>query len=679
MARLDDIGLFWEDLPPVKPPKKEKPKRTPPERTWEHPDYLPNLKEALAFKIDLLEDWELPSIRGDKMILDEECYPNYYLAAFRHVKSGKITYVEMYDGCPLDIPKFKWLLQNFCIVTFNGIHYDLPMAAMALAGKTNLQLYRATQDIIEFDIKPHEVLRQAKVKKLKDQPFVLKGVRYPREVNHIDLKEVAKGDCSLKIYSGRMHCVRMQDLPFVPGTMLSPNQIIITRWYCCNDLINTQALLETLDEQMALRETLSEEYGKDVRSKSDAQIAETLLSQMVGQLNKEYPQIPIIEPGTVYKFQIPTFVRYHSALLQWMLEVVRNAEFVINENGSPIAPPEIKALSFKIADKSYQMGLGGLHSQEETICHVAGPDEELIDIDVASYYPKVILSQGIYPVHLGPNFLKAYESFVKRRLAAKAAKNKPVAESLKIVVNGGFGKLGSMYSILYAPNLMLQVTLTGQLALLMLIERLEIVGIPVVSANTDGTVVKCQRNRREEFKAIVKQWEFETQFELEETLYSAIYNRDVNAYIAVKIDGTVKTKGPFGNPWIDTKNIALRLEKNPAATICTEAVTEFLTKGTPVEQTIRLCDDVRKFVSIRQVKGGAVKDGEYLGKAVRWYYANNVEGEIIYALTGNIVSRSTGAKPLMLLPALLPDDINYDWYVKEAENILINIGHTRRD
>lgn len=63
--------------------------------------------------------------------------------------------------------------------------------------------------------------------------------------------------------------------------------------------------------------------------------------------------------------------------------------------------------------------------------------------------------------------------------------------TFKIVLNGTFGKLGSKYSFLYSPNLMIQVTITGQLALLMLIEALEAAGISVVSANTDGIVSRC--------------------------------------------------------------------------------------------------------------------------------------------------------------------------------------------
>jgi hypothetical protein len=83
---------------------------------------------------------------------------------------------------------------------------------------------------------------------------------------------------------------------------------------------------------------------------------------------------------------------------------------------------------------------------------------------------------------------------------------------------------------------------------------------------------------------------------------------------------------------------------------------------------------VRKFISIRSVKGGAVKEGYTLGKAIRWYYATGVEGQITYKINGYAVARTEGAKPLMTLPETLPDDIDYDWYVRECESIINDIG-----
>ena len=40
---------------------------------------------------------------------------------------------------------------------------------------------------------------------------------------------------------------------------------------------------------------------------------------------------------------------------------------------------------------------------------------------------------------------------------------------------------------------------------------------------------------------------------------------------------------------------------------------------------------------------------EFVGKDVRWYYAKDVQGELVYATSGNKVPRSDGAKPIMVL------------------------------
>jgi hypothetical protein len=250
---------------------------------------------------------------------------------------------------------------------------------------------------------------------------------------------------------------------------------------------------------------------------------------------------------------------------------------------------------------------------------------------------------------------------VTERLAAKAAGDKVKAESLKICVNGSFGKLGSPYSTLYAPELMVQVTVTGQLSLLMLIDQLESNGIPVVSGNTDGVVVKCPVAKEEQMEAIRTQWQLTTGFVLEQTFYAGIYSRDVNNYIAIKYDGTVKAKGCYSGT---------TMSKNPQNEICNIAVAEYLKCGRPFRETIMACRDITKFVSVRNVKGGAIKDKEYLGKVVRWYYATGAKGTIDYKTNGNSVPKTNGAKPLMVLPDMLPMDVDYEWYIRECKEML---------
>ena len=89
--------------------------------------------------------------------------------------------------------------------------------------------------------------------------------------------------------------------------------------------------------------------------------------------------------------------------------------------------------------------------------------------------------------------IKAEIEACKKELAL----SETAMNALKVTVNGSFGKFGSPYSVLYSPDLLVQVTVTGQLSLLMLIQWMESQGISVVSANTDGVVVKCPKSKEE--------------------------------------------------------------------------------------------------------------------------------------------------------------------------------------
>ncbi|MES2180737.1 MAG: hypothetical protein V4493_01385 [Pseudomonadota bacterium] len=256
--------------------------------------------------------------------------------------------------------------------------------------------------------------------------------------------------------------------------------------------------------------------------------------------------------------------------------------------------------------------------------------------------------------------------------------NQTQTDSIKVTVNGTFGKLGSRWSIMYAPDLLIQVTLTGQLALAMIIERMEAAGLQVVSANTDGIVLYIHESQYEKLNAIKNQWCKEASLKMEETRYKALYSRDVNNYCAVKMDDKVKLKGAYSNPWNDKEMGIFRFHKNPATTICIEAVEKMLVSNIPIEQTIRECEQIEKFIFVRDVAGGAHMNGVYLGKTCRWYYGQDVRGGINYVTNGNNVSESEGAVPLMDIVNYIPADINYNFYIEKTNAMLYDIGFYRK-
>ena len=182
------------------------------------------------------------------------------------------------------------------------------------------------------------------------------------------------------------------------------------------------------------------------------------------------------------------------------------------------------------------LGIGGIHSCESSQAVIAQDDECLFDIDVASYYPYLIIDGQYYPKHLTREFLTIYESIVNRRIEAKRNKDTVTADSLKITVNGSFGKFGSKYSFLYSPDLLINTTITGQLTLLMLIEMITTAGGNVKSANTDGIVILCKRHNVQAIRDTVSLFELNTIFSMEYTEYRALYSINVNNYLAVKPD-----------------------------------------------------------------------------------------------------------------------------------------------
>ncbi len=585
---------------------------------------------------------------------DVECLANYFEVGFKHLATGQYFFAHMRRGEAFPIDEVRRAMFWFRLIGFNSSNYDLFMIEAALRGMTTDELKALSDEIIIE----------------KKRPFM---VNCP--YNHIDLIDVAPLEGSLKLYAGRLHAKRLQEMPLDPHVDIDEAVIDDVIEYNFNDLDLTELIWSHpkygLKPHVEMRERLGKEIGEDIRSKSDAQVAESFINARLKEITGKYPKTPVFAEDYTWHYKAPACVQFVNPQLQAVLKLVQETPFELDGNGRPAMPPALANLKVRIGACVFKMGLGGLHSSEKNIAFKADDDHLLIDRDVASFYPWLIIRNEWFPEHLGPDFLTVYrDELVLRRLALKKAKD-ALEAGLKIAINGTFGKLGSPYSTIYSPNLLMQVTISGQLYLLMLIDMIEQAGIPVMSANTDGVVIRCPKARYADLEAIVAEWERRTDLETEETRYAALYCRDVNNYIALKEDGETKVKGYFSEKG-SAQNSAM--SKNPETLICSEALQAFLSKGTPIEETIRASQDIQKFVSVKNVRGGAHKDGFFLGKVVRWYYATATTGTINYIMSGNTVGTTQGAKPLMELDGV-PHDLDFEFYIRRAEALLHKIGY----
>lgn len=611
---------------------------------------------------DFFTTKELLSRKEGTFYCDTESFPNYFLAAFQCYHTNKIVYFEAVDDDAIPFEWIAWMLANFSIVGFNFKSYDLIVLSMAVAGKSVRQIHDATVDIISHG------MRSRDIEKRYDFNTMF--------VNFIDVIEVCPLQGSQKLYAARLNCHHLQDLPYDPNQHLNSEQVAVTRSYCFNDLDNLQLITKELEPFLDLRAKLSAEFGKDLRSLSDAQLAQEIINTRIAQVTGSRPKRPNFEDavGTTFRYQPPSYVRFRSYSLNQMLADIATADIEIGASGHVVCPKSIDGRKIEIGNRIYTIGMGGLHSNEQRQT-LTNKDARILDRDVTGYYPNLILKNGFSPAHLGNAFLPALQGIVDDRYAAKKSGDKATADGLKIASNGTFGKTSDPYSTIYSPNMMVQTTLTGQLSLLMVIEQLTLHGFQVVSANTDGIVTLCPQARYDEFVAIFKHWEVVTNLETEETEYQSLYSRDVNNYIAFKMDGTHKAKGVYSEVGSALNS---KLSKNPTCFVAIDAAIARIDKGVPVRETIEACSDVTRFLTVRNVKGGAQKNGRYLGKVVRWYYAKDTVGVLSYCTNGNSVALTEGAKPMMTLPDRFPVDIDFDRYETLATDILEDVGFQMR-
>ena len=586
-------------------------------------------------------------------VYDCESYPNCFLIAARPAGGGPVRKWELRDGdgSSTDDRKSAWeFFKSETHIGFNNRNYDDWVIAGYVLGYSAAEINEISREIITG--KGVSVLWSHRTLSARYNEF---------SGHHIDLMAISPVFAGLKSYGTRLHAPSIQSLPYDPEEMLSVDQMDDVAEYCINDLDLTERLYKALLPQIKLREDMGEEYGIQFLHRSDAQMAEAIYrDRFDGQIRKK---TEIRSVG----YEPPDNVGFRATNLNAMVDRLWITRFDVLRSGKVNLPAAMFAKPVGIGGREYAMGIGGLHSTSKKMHIVADDEYGIVDVDVASYYPALIINGKVSPPSLpGEQFQLLFNDLVNRRLDAKQARDKTTAQSLKILINGTFGKLADPYSCLYHPQGMLWVTLTGQLYLMMLIEQLTDNGHDVISANTDGLVVRYKRCDKRNLVDICTHWQAHTSLELEYTPYSQLLLSNVNNYVAVTTGLDVRTKGTRYSP--------ASLRTLPHADICKTAVDRYLTYGTPPEVTIGGCADMRGFLLARTVKGGALWGSEKLGGVARWYWGLWSTDTIVYASSGNRVPSADRACPMMTIDDNALQNVDVDRYIDHAYELLADGG-----
>ena len=228
---------------------------------------------------------------------------------------------------------------------------------------------------------------------------------------------------------------------------------------------------------------------------------------------------------------------------------------------------------------------------------------------------------------------------------------------------------------------MYNVTINGQLFLLMLIEDLELAGFHVISANTDGVVARVETNRLDEYYKVCKDWSKRTKFNLEYTTYTNYIRTTVNDYLTVKEDGKTKAKGDFISD--------IQIDKGYYAPAIAKSLYEYYVNDNKDLDTIirqykiyDYCISIKvgsQFKSELHSIKNSKKHVEVLQKDNRYFVSNTGGVFLKHQIENNTFTNVIKGNYITIFNTYYDAkdyNINYRWYKQKVNNIINKINNT---
>jgi len=630
------------------------------------------------------------------LIHDIETLKEFFLVGVMDVETGMYYEFEVNKNVN-QLDKFVRFAENhkdYYWVGYNNLRFDSQVIEWILRNHEEWEELGSLEVCAKISQKAADVIHDANYEVLPEFS------EYKLSLKQIDLFKVHHFDnknrrVSLKRLEFEMDLENIEEMPIHHSKEnLTDEEIVLIKDYCKNDIHATYEFYKvTIGEtehplykgnnQIQLRMDIQEEFKIPCLNYSDSKIGDEMIKKYYCE-QKGIAYKDLKKKGTFRKpFKISScvagYVEFKTPVLKEFLKRIKKITLSLQDDFKE---------QLEFYGNIYTFAKGGLHTENGPKIFEADEDHLIVDWDVSSYYPAIIINNGRYPVHLGKEFLAGYKQMFEKRLelkplAKKDRKIKGIVGALKLAVNSVYGKSSDMQSWIYDRMLTMFTTITGELSLLMLIEKYELAGIKVISANTDGVTILVNKSLIDKMDEINKWWSDVTQYELERTDYQKIIFSTVNDYLAIKTDGDVKKKGDFLTDF--------ELHKNKSARIVPIALERFYVHSVPVEDTIKHHRNIFDFC-LRQK---ASKDFHYEGvnrstgetttynKLIRYYVSKS--GEKLLKMknpdcetNAADVSQVEAGEWLSTVCNHLTkdhpmDNINYDYYIERANKIIYKI------
>lgn len=589
--------------------------------------------------------------------------------------------------------KFADSHSDYFWVGYNNLRFDSQVVEWVLRNAENWHELSSLEICAKISQKAQDVIDDANYDvfpEYREHELSLRQIDLFK-INHYDNKNRR---VSLKRLEFEMDYENIEEMPVHHSKKdLTPTDRHITRLYCKNDVMATYKFyLITIGQtdhplykgnnQIELRKDIEEEFGIPCLNYSDSKIGDEMIKkyycQEKGIEYKELPRKGFFRKTIDVKNCIADYVEFKTPQLKEFFNRIKKMKMGMNDEF-------VEEINFY--GNRYTFAKGGLHSVNTPKVFEATDDVLIIDWDVSSYYPAIIINNRRYPAHLGKEFLNGYIEMFKKRLelkphAKKDRKIKGIVGALKLAVNSVYGKSSDVQSWIYDRQLTMFTTITGELSLMMLIEAYELEGIKVISANTDGVTIMLNKSQLDKMFEINQWWSDLTQYELERTDYSKIIFSTVNDYLAIMTNGEIKKKGDFLTDF--------ELHKNKSARIVPIALERYFVDGIPVDETIRSHTNLFDFCLRQKATRdfhyeGVSKDGgrKVYDKLIRYYVST--DGEKLYKVKNEEcqtnaakISQVEAGEWLSTVCNYLPkgtivSNIDYKYYIEKAENMIHKI------
>lgn len=368
---------------------------------------------------------------------------------------------------------------------------------------------------------------------------------------------------------------------------LTPEEIASTIHYCKYDVAMTAKLLTLRKGYLEAKLNVGRSIGLSDQKSLYMTNARLTAAALEAEYVQRYDERDYSYPDNLDQSLIPSEV----------------LEFFDRMHDETISDKDLfsSKLSLMVDGAEAIIAFGGIHHAQPNYTESSAGNRVIRNFDVASLYPSLMVYCGYTSRNIPSS--QIFEDFYHKRLQAKKSGDKKTANTLKLILNTTYGASLAKTNPLYDPLMGRSVCITGQLYVLELAMRYlrECKTLRIIQLNTDGLMISLEADELPIVYRLNDEWQQSKHLELEEDKISTICQKDVNNYVMVFEDGKVKTKGAYVTYGTAP---AGAFKINNDHTIVKKAVIDYIVNGTPVEDTIYRCTDIKEFQIIAKAGGG---------------------------------------------------------------------------